>query len=146
MSLQVKNFIKFWDCLSLDLIWGWGSGGTVFSTDSVHGHPSKPNSLYAFHATYSTHLSRSLCLNDVLCQSPFSGFFTTNSGLWILTVWSLLPHRQRPRTPYRHSPALCLKLRFGLKTLAGQQVKENFPFQCRLLKKTSWWKILTSRP
>lgn len=66
--------------------------------------PGKTHPFIALHAIYTAYLGRSLCLSDALCQPLFSGFFTTDSALWILTVWSLLPHKQLLGTPYHCTP------------------------------------------
>lgn len=85
---------------------GWRAGGPALklTIDSIHDHPGKTHPFIALHAIYTAYLRRSLCLSDALCQPLFSGFFTTDSALWILTVWSLLPHKQLLGTPYHCTP------------------------------------------
>lgn len=107
--------------------------------DSIHDHPSKAHPFTALRAIYTAYLGRSLCLYDSLCQPLFSSFFTTDPALWILTVWSLLPHKQTLRTPYQRSPALlhsapglCAQPQLSIQTLvvSQQPVREKCCFHC----------------
>lgn len=86
---------------------------------------------------YTHSLLREKPLYDVLCQPLLRGFFTTDPALWILTVWSLLPHKQTIGTPYlchpvpRHSaPGLCARPQLGIQThvISHQWVWEKCSF------------------
>lgn len=48
---------------------------------SIHDHPSKAHLFIALCAIYTAYLGGRLCLCDALCQTLFSGFFTTDPAL-----------------------------------------------------------------
>lgn len=94
--------------------------------DSIHDQPSKVHPFTTLPATYAAYLGSNLCLTDALCQSLFTSFFTTSAVFWILTVWSLSPHKQSLRTLHQCNPAslhsapgLCAQPHVGIKTVVG---------------------------
>lgn len=104
---------------------------------SIHDHPSKAHLFIAMCAIYTAYLGGRLCLCDALCQTLFSGFFTTDLALWILTVWSLFPHRRTFGTPNLLSPA-------SVNSIPGFLSNHNFSIvkstqiSCSKITKIKW--------
>lgn len=123
---------------------GGREGGPALITHyRLHTWPPQQSPPFtALRAIYTAYLERSFCLCDSLCQPLFRCFFTTDPALWILTVWSLLPHKQTLRTLYLRSLAplhsapglLCPTTAMGIQTLvvSNQPVREKCSFHCFL--------------